>query len=123
MNFLPELFDASAYMVARREAWEDGKFIFGVNARVIETKDVETTLVLDKCIEYYANAKSIAIRKSFKMISNPSEDDELEDAVVMCDWYPTPEDMMAVDWIVEDRTEVVKSAYDKDELEIKDRKV
>ena len=125
MNFLPELFDGSCYMVARREAWGDGKFIFGVNSRIIEAKDIESTLLLDKCVEYYiGKSKKLAVRKAFKMISKPSEFDDVEEGtVIMCDWYPTPEDMMSVDWIVEDKTEIVKSLYKKHNIEIADRKL
>lgn len=125
MYFLPELFDSSCYMVAKRESWGDDKFIVGVNSRIIDTKDIESTLVLDKCLEYYIQGKSkLAVRKSFKMISKPTEGDEVEDdTVILCDWYPTPEDMMAVDWIMEDKTEVVKALYEKNKLEIKDRKM
>ena len=55
INNLPELYDSTSYITATRDKWPEGVFVFGLNARVIENKDVESTLVFDAVVSKYLN--------------------------------------------------------------------
>ena len=108
---LPELFAGDRHFTARRESWADGKLICGVPSRMIKNQYLDGTLFLDERMKHYAKGKDVRIGAWVCLF-------ELEgDNYVIRPYIPSYEEELAVDWLVEDYTEMILEKVKKEKGE------
>ena len=103
MLHLAELFDSSIKCVMRRDSWPEKVYIYGINARVIEAKDVESTLCYDPIIVDYlqinGHSGDLTLRKRVEIVDAEGTSRP---------WTPAEADLYADDWTVQDYSELIK---------------
>lgn len=94
---LPELFAGNVDFVARRDAWAEGVIVFGLPARVVLNKDIESTLVFDERVRHFLQGADLNLAPSMK----------IWDGEVCRDYLPNNADLLAADWVLENQTELI----------------